>query len=814
MSTTEGVTSAQTSTLRGPRLFATSANVPRMRRATDVILLGTSAIGLVLLTISESPQPGFARAVGDVLLGLPPFLDGMWQITADLVVITALTLLTACLVRRRWAIARDLVAAAVVALTIAAVAARVIDGVWPDLARALGPAGPPSGYPAPRLAVAAAVVITAAPHLTLPFRRLGRWVLAVGALSVVALGAGTVLGTAAGLLVAAVAASTVHLALGSSAGRPSLSDVSAALAELGVAESHRLSVAADQSAGVFTVVADPTDVADATGALVVKVYGRDAHGAAIVSALWRTVWFREPTSSAGFGRRQQVEHEAFLTLLARQAGVATDAVVTAATTADDDALLVLRRTGRAITDDEHDATHVEEVWSLLDRLHAAGISHGQVDRQRLTVVPAGSPADSPASCARLGITDFRAARSAPSRLERRTDQVQAFVTQIEMLGENTAFEATIRSLGAEGMGELLPLLQPATLTPAQRRRLRAGDIELDAVRQRAAEAAGVELPPQLQLRRFTWGSIARIALPAVALFALVATVAGLDVEALGTQFGDATWWLVALGAVVSQLPRLTQSISTLGASPVPLPLGPVYALQLAVSYINLAIPSSAARMAINIRFFQRHGVPPGGALAAGAIDGMGGFVMQVLVLIGFLLTAPVSLELGLDPPTSGSSLRLVLIVVAIGLVAAGVVVAVRRLRRFVFGWVRQLATEAIAAIRGLRSPRRLAMLLGGNLATDILFALALGTFTRAFGASVGLGELLFVVISVSLLAGLMPVPGGIGVTEGGLIYGLIAVGLSEEVAFASVISYRLATFYLPPIWGFFALRWLERNQHV
>jgi glycosyltransferase 2 family protein len=139
---------------------------------------------------------------------------------------------------------------------------------------------------------------------------------------------------------------------------------------------------------------------------------------------------------------------------------------------------------------------------------------------------------------------------------------------------------------------------------------------------------------------------------------------------------------------------------------------------------------------------------------------------------------------------------------------------VRRLRDFVVGWVRQLVTEALVAVRGLRSPRRLAMLLGGNLATEVLFALALGTFVRAFGASVGLGELLLIVIGVSLLAGLMPVPGGIGVTEGGLIYGLIAAGLSEEVAFASVITYRLATFYLPPVWGFFALRWLERNQHL
>jgi glycosyltransferase 2 family protein len=29
-----------------------------------------------------------------------------------------------------------------------------------------------------------------------------------------------------------------------------------------------------------------------------------------------------------------------------------------------------------------------------------------------------------------------------------------------------------------------------------------------------------------------------------------------------------------------------------------------------------------------------------------------------------------------------------------------------------------------------------------------------------------------------------------------------------------LLLYRLWTFYLPPIWGYFALRWLERNNHL
>jgi len=43
---------------------------------------------------------------------------------------------------------------------------------------------------------------------------------------------------------------------------------------------------------------------------------------------------------------------------------------------------------------------------------------------------------------------------------------------------------------------------------------------------------------------------------------------------------------------------------------------------------------------------------------------------------------------------------------------------------------------------------------------------------------------------------------------------LVHVGLPEESVFAVALLYRIATFYLPPVWGFFALRWLERNRSL
>jgi uncharacterized protein (TIRG00374 family) len=120
----------------------------------------------------------------------------------------------------------------------------------------------------------------------------------------------------------------------------------------------------------------------------------------------------------------------------------------------------------------------------------------------------------------------------------------------------------------------------------------------------------------------------------------------------------------------------------------------------------------------------------------------------------------------------------------------------------------------MAVLRGLQSPRRLALLIGGNIMSEILFTLALGTFALAMGSSISFADLLLIHLTVSLLAGLVPVPGGVGVAEAILTYGLIRAGMPDEAAFAAVISYRASTFYLPPIWGFFALHWLERSRHI
>ncbi len=800
---------------RGFLLFATVGDQPRARRATDVILLVLSLAGVAAISLIAVPEPGFSRAITDFLAALPSALIGMWQVLADLPIIWGVVVLAATFARGRWKIGRDMLLAISVGILSWLLVARIVNGVWPDFALLIDDIEPPPVFPSARLGIASALLITAAPHLVRPARRAGSVLIALGALATVALGATSITGVIAAVLSGAGAAALVHLIVGSSAGRPSLDVVRAALVDMNV-DITELGVASRQRAGHFAVDAVGTDGAS----LVVRLYGRDAHDSALLSTVARTIWLREPGSPVGFGRLRQVEHEGLLTLLAAQAGIATDAVVTAGATSTDDAVLVLRRTGVPVVDPDRWETidckdgppdpvfaddgsqRSRELWDLVDRLHANGIAHGQIGEDHLVL-----DAD------RLGLVDFQGATVAPTDAQLRSDHVQTFVTTVGLVGRDRALEEMVVHRTAEQIQHLLPYLQPTALTPNQRKMLKVLDIDLDDLRNQIAEASGVEAPDLIQMRRFSLGSVVRIALPALAVVILISASAGFDLAEFVDSLQDAVVWLLVLGFVVAQLPRVAQAVSTLGAAPIPLPLGPVYALQLAISYVNLAIPSAAARIAVNVRFFQRQGVPPSAAVATGALDGVSGFIVQAALLGSLLLFSSLSLDVDVSGP-AWAAVRIVVIVAMIVAAVVIVILAVPRLRRSVIGAVRRTATEAFGVLRGLRSPRRLAMLFGGNLMAELLFAFALGLMVEAFGYSLPLHELLFINMAVSLLAGLLPVPGGIGVAEGGLIFGLTSFGVSAEAAFAAVILYRLATFYTPPIWGFFALHWLERKRFL
>ena len=192
------------------------------------------------------------------------------------------------------------------------------------------------------------------------------------------------------------------------------------------------------------------------------------------------------------------------------------------------------------------------------------------------------------------------------------------------------------------------------------------------------------------------------------------------------------------------------------------------------------------------------------------IDSVSEFTVQLGLFLLVFFFSDVNLGLSLNESQLSGAATTALIVLGVLLVAIAIAWFVRPLRtRFLTA-----LHEARGALEVLRSPNKLLALFGGNLASQLLFAITLGITARAFGVHLALSTLILINTVVTLFSSLIPVPGGVGVSEGGLSLGLTRVGVPADIALAIALSYRFAVFYLPPIWGYVSFRWLTARRYL
>jgi len=780
----------------GLLLYASTNDEPKSRRPTDLALGLLSLLVLIVAsTVSEigsNLDVGFASLVSS----LPDLFDPLWKVLFWIPLVWAATVLITSLARDRVPLARDMALAGVGALAIAVITAAIVAGQAWDVITLLGDVNGPPTFPPGALTLAVATLSTASPHLSRPFRHFGRWVIAAQFVAALLLGAATVTGAVAAVAIGLLAASVAHLIVGSPGGRPTTSRIQLALQGLGVSVSH-LAPAAMHHEGVLMF-----EGADAQGPLSVKVYGRDAWDGQLLANVWRLAWYRESDRLVRLSRVELVEHEGFVTLLAERAGVRVPHIVTAGSAGHGDALVVVRPDGTALSVAETDASEVglAALWNDLSRLHSAGMVHNRIDIDRVVSRADGT----------LGFGDLSSATVSDSPTDLLRDQAQVVGLSIVLFGEADGIAAARASLGDDSFTKVVPYLQDAAMAPNVRGRLADRDLDLDDIRDRVQHTLGAPDQPLIKLRRVSTRSLINLALLAFAAYAMIGIFSDMDLEAFIDALGDASWWWLGLALILAQTPRIPAAISTMGAIEEPLPFGPLLALQFAICYVNLAIPSTAARVALNVRFFQRFGVKPAMAMSAGVIDSVSGFILQVVLFVLLFFNSDLDFSLSTGTSDMSGAATLALITVIVLILAALITLLVPSLRRRVI----TLLHEARESLNVLRSSRKLLQLFGGNLAGQVLFAVACSACVRAFGESVPLSEVLLISLVVSLFAGLLPIPGGIGVSEAGFTLGLTAAGVPAETAFAIALAYRMVSFYLPPIWGWFCYRWLEKQRYL
>jgi uncharacterized membrane protein YbhN (UPF0104 family) len=720
----------------------------------------------------------------------------------------AIALVLLAVVARRWEIARD--------IGLSAAGTVLACGFLIFVLGSRG--GRPGGidiqgyyltFPVLQIALFAAVSTAALPYLARGVQRMIEIFVALVALACAVGGHGLPLNVLGSLAIGWGVTAVVRLVFGSPLGLPSADDVRLLLAELGIG-ADGVHAVSRQVWGVAQYEATETNPAGQSGRLGIEVYGRDAADAKLLTKAGRFVWYRDSGPSLTITRLQQVEHEAWLTVRAGRAGVAVPEVLEAGTAGPSgDALLVSRwPAGTALADadaaDLGDVT-LEDLYSQLLTLRRARIAHGAVSGEVLLV-------DSDAKT--IVVTGFRnaAASAAPDQLDR--DMAGAIAAAAVAAGAERAADIAARCLTPEELAGALRYLHKPALDPALGRSLRGDRKLLPDVRQRAAAAASIELPALVEPRRVSWPTLVMIIGTLIGGWALIGVL--IDVSKSFDTVIGADWLWVIMAFVLAQLAYVASAVEGVGSVSGPLPFGRTVAVEVAKAFSALA-GGTAAVFATRVRYYQQQGYDASVALSSGAIMATASWAATGVLFLVSLPFAWGSIHLEVTPE-SGENSKLVWIILAVVVLvalAAGLALAVPRLRRLAAEKARPRVREIWGNLQQVASnPRKLVLLLGGAFGRDLLVAMALSVSLRAFGDHLRLPVLIVVIVLAAMIGGIAPTPGGLGAVEAGMILGLTAAGVSEADATAAVFIQRLFTSYLPPIWGWATLVWMRKKLYL
>jgi glycosyltransferase 2 family protein len=794
--------------LRGWRsvIFAPVGSGQRRRRGSDGVRLAAAVLALVCCLLVIRYDSRVDRAITQVIHPPP------WSITWLVTVVyqagsfgVVIVLVAMALVARRWEIARD------IGLSAAGTAAA--GGILIALLGSTG--GRPAGividdyrlsFPVVQIAVFMAVATASLPYLARGVQRLIEIFIALVALAAAVGGHGLPLNVLGSLAIGWGVTAAVRLVFGSPLGLPSANDVRLLLEEFGI-RAVNVRPAARQVWGVARFGATETVP---PGRLGVAVYGRDAADARLLTKAGRFLLYRDSGPSLTLTRLQQVEHEAYLTLRAGQAGITVPEIAEAGEVGPSrDALLVSRLPpGMALSD--ADAAEISDVmlddlYRQLLTLRRARIAHGAISGDAVLADPATQV---------VALADFRNASvpASPDRLDR--DLAGAIATTAVAVGAERAAESAARCLEPEMLEGALRQLQKPNLDPLLGRSLRGRRGLLEEVRQRAAQAGSIELPKLVEPRRVSWPTLIMIIGTLIGGWALIGVL--IDVAASFDTVLGAEWLWVIMAFVLAQLVYVAGGVEAIGSVAGPLPFGRAVAVEFANAFSALA-GGTAAVFATRVRFFQQQGYDATVALSSGAIMTTANWIAIAVLALISLPFAWGSLDFEVTPQSGGDSklVWIILAVVVLVAVAAGLLLAVPRLRRLAASKLRPKLSDIWGNLRQVASsPHKLALLVGGTVAQELLVAMVLSVSLRAFGDHLHLPTLYLVIFLAGIIGGIAPVPGGMGVVEAGMILGLTAAGVQEADATAAVFIQRLFTSYLPPIWGWATLVWMRSREYL
>ena len=513
--------------------------------------------------------------------------------------------------------------------------------------------------------------------------------------------------------------------------------------------------------------------------------------------MWNNLRLRGISRWVSPSLKAQAERSSFTTLQALRAGVFTQEPIGIASASDSIILVMsalppttpLTELGENASDEI-----LDRAWEQLHFAHSRGISHRALTPEAVVV---DSSSD-------VWLLDWDSGEVATTELNQSIDIAQMLVLTALAVGPERALEAGRRCVGEDTLIACAPVIQKPVLPAEINQRLRRSDL-LGELRAALVGDSEAETAHTADLQRFRPRTIFTIAVAFIAVFIVVSSLNFSDI--VTTVKSANLWWMLA-SALLACLIWVGSAVPLVALSPEKLSLRETLVAQVAASIITIVAPAGVGPAALNLRYLRKRRVPTAMAVTTVTLMQISQALITIILLLIVMVIAGSSLSVSVPYGT-------ILGVVAVVMVAVGVIVAVPKVRRWIWSKIQPTWQQVYPRLLWIiGQPRRLAAVVGGNLLMNIGYVGSFWTALLAMGGSLNFSTVSITYLTANAAGSFIPSPGGIGTVETALTSGLTVAGISSSVAIATALLYRLVTFYGRIPFGWLAMKYMEKKDLI